>query len=539
MVTTEADITAPTPPRRALVAAALLLIGELAAIGLIFKHSISFNCHENWSPGICSAASGTLVAVYCMLAALFLFYMFYPSVLRALFQQAGSRSAPLAMNLAGVALALVPVTFLRNGAGTDVIAPAFSFWISGMALLLGGVMLYLAPMPRWLGFLRVHGMTIMPMLAAAAATPWLAMQIRPLWRLETISQITFDAVTAVVRSLGYQVNTPENTKVIGEGDFYINVAPACSGVEGFALVTVFVSLYLWLFRQDLRFPRALLLFPIGLMASALFNVLRIAILLIIGLEGNPELAVGGFHSHAGWLMFTLVALGIVGLAQTVPALQKAAPAENSPSKETAPALPLLQDPVVAQILPFAIFMFSALLAQVFASSPGVVYPLRVLAMGAALALFLPLYRRLDWQLDGVAIGAGALVGLMWVLIPVDATESAPYGTLAGGLLIGWFILRGVGTILFVPVIEELFFRGYLERRLRFGGGLRWRLLAALITACLFAALHDRWMEALVAGLVFSWVMARRGSVVDAIVAHAAANALVYAVALATGNLSII
>jgi exosortase E/protease (VPEID-CTERM system) len=319
------------------------------------------------------------------------------------------------------------------------------------------------------------------------------------------------------------------------------VAPQCSGIEGIALVTLFVTLYLCLFRKDLRFPRALLLYPVGILASAAFNVLRIAGLLIIGLEGSPELAVGGFHSHAGWLMFTLVALGIVALAQTVPALQKA-PAAGATGATTpkAPPLPFRQDPIVAAILPFAVFMLSAQLAQAFSQSPSLVYPGRVVLMAGVLALFWPLYARLPWRADPVAVGAGVLIGLAWVLIPVEAGDGPPpYGTLTGVALVGWFLMRGIGTVVLVPIIEELFFRSYLEKRLRLGEGRLWIVIAALIGAALFAALHDRWAEAFVASLIFSWVAWRRGNITDAILSHAAANLVVFSVAWATGQVHII
>jgi hypothetical protein len=148
--------------------------------------------------------------------------------------------------------------------------------------------------------------------------------------------------------------------------------------------------------------------------------------------------------------------------------------------------------------------------------------------------------RIDWRPEPVALAIGAAVGLMWVLIPVPpATGAPPHGALTGAALAGWYLMRGIGTVLLVPVIEEMFFRDYLERRLRRGEGLAWRLGAALATAALFALLHDRWAEAFVAGLAFSWAIARRGRLADAVAAHAAANAVVFAVALATGRMEII
>lgn len=66
-------------------------------------------------------------------------------------------------------------------------------------------------------------------------------------------------------------------------------------------MTIFVSLYLWLFRAELRFPHALLPYPLGITASACLNVVRIGALLVLGIKGQPDLAVGAFTAmRAGW-----------------------------------------------------------------------------------------------------------------------------------------------------------------------------------------------------------------------------------------------
>ncbi|MDA8585557.1 exosortase E/protease, VPEID-CTERM system, partial [Rhodobacteraceae bacterium] len=166
------------------------------------------------------------------------------------------------------------------------------------------------------------------------------------------------------------------------------------------------------------------------------------------------------------------------------------------------------------------------------------YPLRALAMTAALAVFWPFLSKLEWRPDAASLLIGFAIGLMWVAIPVKQGAS-PYGTLAGAWLIGWFVARGLGTIVLVPVIEELFFRKYLERKLRLGQGMLWKIIPALIIAGIFAILHDRWVEAIIASLAFSYVMARRERVEDAIVSHGVANAVVFVTAVTTGNLSMI
>ena len=536
----------PAPPLRLRVAPCALAAGLLAAqflvIGMIFKHVIDFDCRANWGILACGTASKSLAALYCMIAAVGLFAMLRPTLFRELLSDAGHDTRPLLLNLAGFILAMIPVLMLNGASGTAMILPAFALWIAGMGLILAGLFGWLAPWERWRGFLAQAGLPLGVVLFASGLAPALAVRLQPIWQIETISDVTFRVVTRLIEPLGYELYIDPVRKHIGEGDFILSIAPACSGIEGIALVMIFVSLYLWLFRSELRFPRAFLLFPVGIAASMVLNAVRIAVLLLIGLNGQPELAVGGFHSHAGWMMFTIVALGIILIARRVPALHRAAIIQAAPATSLPP---LWRDPVAARILPFAVFMLTAVAVPAISTTPAMFYPIRVILVAATVALVWPVLRGIAWRVSPLSWLAGGLVGLMWVLIPVAPSDGPlPYGTLSGGMVVLWFIFRGIGTVLLVPLVEELFFRDYLEQRLRGTDMDRpapWLrvLLAAVITAGLFAALHDRWAEAFVAGLVFSAVARRSGRISDAIAAHAAANLVVFAVATMTGNLAII
>ncbi|MCF2906703.1 exosortase E/protease, VPEID-CTERM system [Octadecabacter sp. CECT 8868] len=511
-----------------------LLLIELTVLGTVFKHLIDFDCIANWGSTVCSTASRALVATYCMIGATALLWMLRPAPLNTLTQAAGERLWPLLVNILGVGVAFVPLGLLGGSQGP--VAPII-LWAIGLTLILTGIALYVAPLPRWRAFVATEWSTLVPALGVAALAPYLSVYLQPIWSIDWIADKTFDIVVAIFAFTDYDIIAEPARKVIGAGDFFIRIANVCSGIEGIALVTLFVSLYLWLFRKELRFPLALVLYPIGILTSALFNIVRISALLAIGLRGNPELAVGGFHSHAGWMMFTLVALGIIALAQTVPALRKTT--AEAPTTARTP-LPFLKDPMVARILPFIVFMLSALVASTLSQTPAAVYPIRVVLMLAVVGLMLQYYLSLPWRLDPVALGVGAFIAAYWILIPTTPSDDvAPYGTLTGVLLVAWFVFRGIGTILLVPLIEELFFRGYLEQRLRLGTSTAWVIVSATATALLFAALHGRWAEAFVAGLLFSWVAARRRNITDAIVAHAVANALIFAAAVATQNLSMI
>ena len=81
-----------------------------------------------------------------------LFVLLRPAPFRALFSAPGLRLWPLGLNLVGVALTLVPLSFMQNGGGTASILPAFAFWSLGMGLLLVGLALYAAPLSHWRAF---------------------------------------------------------------------------------------------------------------------------------------------------------------------------------------------------------------------------------------------------------------------------------------------------------------------------------------------------------------------------------------------------
>ncbi len=108
-----------------------------------------------------------------------------------------------------------------------------------------------------------------------------------------------------------------------------------------------------------------------------------------------------------------------------------------------------------------------------------------------------------------------------------------------GLAAAWLIFRVLGSVVTVPVTEELAFRGYALRRLVSPDfdqtPLRFTWLSFLVSSILFGALHGRWLAGTVAGMFYAWALYRRGRVGDAILAHATTNALIAADVLILGN----
>lgn len=525
------------------VLVSLVLAVELAAIGLIYKHLIDFDCRANWPGRVCSGASGLMVSVYTLTGALILLSVLLPDGVRRLIAAARPARFPLTVNLLGVVAMLAPLPMMREGSGTANLASVLSLWAIGIALGGAGALLMVAPVPRWKAFLGDYGLAFGFTTLAGLLVPVIARKIQPLWdSYEGLADLTFAVSAWLIGLIGMEVEAYPETKIIGAGDFFISIAPVCSGIEGIALVSAFITIYLVLFRRELAFPRALILYPIGVVLSAGLNIVRIVTLLAIGLNGQPGLAVEGFHSHAGWLMFTILAIGLVMVANNARWLHF----DRGPRSVTTTIshpLPLRHDPIAAQILPFVVFMASALVAQTFSNVPGMLYPWRFLAMAVVLLFFARHYLALPWRLDLTSIIAGAGVGVLWLATaPAPAEPSELALALSGfgsvGMLI-WVFCRVAGTTFLVPLIEEMFFRGYLMDSIA-GSGSRWRVLVAIaISSVLFGVLHDRWLAAALSGVVFALLRLRSGRMTDAVLAHAVANGIIAAAAVLQSDWSLI
>jgi exosortase E/protease (VPEID-CTERM system) len=332
------------------------------------------------------------------------------------------------------------------------------------------------------------------------------------------------------------VYDPEQLRV-GTSSFAVTIASECSGYEGIGLIWVFLGVYLWLFRHSFRFPRVLLLFPLGTVVVWLANVLRLVLLVVLGTRVSPEMALGGFHSQAGWLAFLAVSLGLAALAQHTRFFSTTvAPAAPAPGPNA----------TVAYLAPLLALVATTMLTAAFTANFDQWYPLRVLAVAAALWVCRRGYEDLQWSRSwaAVALGAGAFV--LWIALEPAGSASAEetFADQLAGLPTAWATVwlsfRVVGSIVTVPLAEELAFRGYLTRQLIAAdfqevplGRFTW--FSFLVSSALFGVLHGRWLAGTLAGLLYALALYRRGELADAVVAHATTNALLAAYVLMTGT----
>jgi CAAX prenyl protease-like protein len=151
----------------------------------------------------------------------------------------------------------------------------------------------------------------------------------------------------------------------------------------------------------------------------------------------------------------------------------------------------------------------------------------------------------DWSWSPVAIGA--VVFALWMALEVTTTSQAagfdPRRELPGAWATAWLVARVIGSVLIVPLAEELAFRGYLLRRLvsadftdvspRLAG-----LMPLAVSSLAFGALHGRWLAGTLAGVCYGLAYRHRGKLGDAVLSHATTNALIAAYVLTSESWSL-
>jgi exosortase E/protease (VPEID-CTERM system) len=299
-------------------------------------------------------------------------------------------------------------------------------------------------------------------------------------------------------------------------------------------MAAFSGIYVWAFRHRLRFPQAWLLVPLAVCASVVGNVLRIAALLEIGARISPAIALGGFHSQAGWVFLISVAVLVVGIAQRLPWFSRDLPG----------SLNLRESAAAACLAPFLVWNILGIVSQLTASDPGINpwQPLRWLALAIPLYYWRGIYRRM-LRVDAAA-SAGLLTGAaafsLWMLLESFFAPSQASSPAAGGAL--WMISRSISHVFAAPLIEELAFRGYLMRRLqafRFSDvpfeNTAWS--GILISSVAFGLLHgERWLAGTLAGLIYALTVKFTGRLSAGVLAHITTNALLTLYVLLSGDL---
>jgi uncharacterized protein len=212
-------------------------------------------------------------------------------------------------------------------------------------------------------------------------------------------------------------------------------------------------------------------------------------------------------------------------------------------------------PSVPYVLPFAVFI-AFLAVQHYAPLPGQAdLTLRTVVLTAVLALVSRnvLIIRTSHLLSSILLGV--VVFALWIapdlLFPGYREHWLFQNALLGKLGSSFpgdlrhdplaLIMRSFRAVILVPIIEELFWRGWLMRWLinprfetvRPGA---WAAGSFWITAVLFASEHGPyWDVGLITGVLYNWWMVRTKCLADCIVAHAVTNLCLSVYVIASGQ----
>jgi exosortase E/protease (VPEID-CTERM system) len=356
---------------------------------------------------------------------------------------------------------------------------------------------------------------------------------------------TFALAAPLSKLLVPAIEVDPQSFTIGTGDFSVEIAPDCSGYEGLGLTLAFLTLFFWVFRARLRFPRVLLLTVPILVTVWLLNIVRIAVLVVLGIRVSAQVALGSFHSYMGSLLVVSVNLAIMFTILRTRSLLR---------DEGKPAL-LGENIAASFLLPFLSLVAAALVTATLSNAGSTTwYPVRIVVASCVLYRYrhrVGTFLRRDpgsgvaplrWIILVTILGTAAWLAC----IAPDRSWSAPSNFLpdhsfGSGAKVAWWVIRSVGAVLVIPMVEELAFRGFVIRRLVSNRveSVKWADItpfALVAQALLFGVLHSRHLlGGSLAGLAFGWLGRRTRCGYAPVLAHALTNATLLALAAFTNR----
>lgn len=438
----------------------------------------------------------------------------------------GHRSARYIWGLAHILL-MVPLAVLSinlySDASTQTFAVTAIEWhVCALAAALA-LFAAVAPLSIWWQLLRQTGaLSLYAGLLAAAAVLSIRLS-QHLWA--ATAGITFRLVAVILQPFCPSLRSDPATLMLTTDRFAVIVSEVCSGLEGVGLMVVFCAAWLYYFRREYYFPRALIIVPLAALLIYFLNAVRIAALVLIGDAGYAQIAIVGFHSQAGWIAFNVVALGVAILARRSTLLHRS----------TGHSIAVSENATAAYLMPLLSIIAVGMVARALSAGFEFLYPLRFLVAAWVLWVYRQSYRGIDWRCSWRAPALGALMFCLWVsfahFIITPSPRPLALASLPGALSASWIACRALAATFTAPFAEELAYRGYLLRRLVRADfesvpfkEVRW--LPLVMSALLFGATHGKmWLPGIIAGWGYGFLAVRTGKFGEAVVAHATTNLL--------------
>jgi CAAX prenyl protease-like protein len=212
----------------------------------------------------------------------------------------------------------------------------------------------------------------------------------------------------------------------------------------------------------------------------------------------------------------------------------------------------LQRATLGHVAPFLAFISFLAIDRALNLPPQLSYPLRVACVSLLILTVSRGYFSLRPSRPLASVLLGAAVFLIWVAPDIlfgyrhswpfenaimgKAQASIPVALRRNVLFI---VLRATSSAVLVPILEELFWRGWMMRwliqpdfrKVAFGA---YTATSFWTVALLFGSEHGPfWEVGIIAGLAYNWWAIRTRNLADCILAHAVTNAILSAYVLLT------
>jgi hypothetical protein len=207
----------------------------------------------------------------------------------------------------------------------------------------------------------------------------------------------------------------------------------------------------------------------------------------------------------------------------------------------------IRSPLAAYVVPFLVFMGGLILVSLVKNpaadslwlrSPEYwIYPLQTALCAGALVFY---WRQYDFGKRGrtcLALAAGVVVLALWIapqaFLGADARVDGFDPTVFGeGSVLYWMTVtaRFARLVIVVPLVEEIFWRGFLMRYLIREdftslpvGTFQWKSFAVVSVSFMLVHGMADWPAALLCGVIYNFVAVRTGSLGACVLAHGVTN----------------
>ena len=213
-------------------------------------------------------------------------------------------------------------------------------------------------------------------------------------------------------------------------------------------------------------------------------------------------------------------------------------------------------PQLPYVLPLVVFGAFLALENYAPQAKSWLYPAKTVATAMCLWLLRRHYKCLSWRWSWLGIVIGLVVVVQWISMEeffsrhwhypplpvvggegtVQAEHFDPEAAFGGRGLSFWLWIasRMAGAVIVVPIMEELFWRGFLlrlfESRFRYFERIQlgeFGLFSCFAVAGLFALVHPWYISAFVCALFYNWLMYKTRSMLACVAAHALTNLLLW------------